>query len=83
MMNLGPKSAERIVVVGIADTETLERIGAAAAFHRVKSRFPNDTSLNLLWAIQGALMEIHWHDVPSELNQQLLDEVEALSNTDD
>ena len=83
MMNLGAKSAERISAVGIADPETLERIGAAAAFHRVKSRFPNDTSLNLLWAIQGALMEIHWHDVPSEIKQQLLDEVEALSNTDD
>ncbi len=78
MKNLGPESAERIVAVGIADADGLRAVGAAAAYRRVKSRFPDDTSLNLLWAMQGALMEIHWHEVPIEIKRQLLAELENL-----
>ena len=75
MINLGPKSAERLVAVGIKDAEMLRQAGAAAAYRKVKARFPNDTSLNLLWAIQGALMELHWLDVPHEIRQLLRDEL--------
>ena len=78
MMNLGRKSAERLVAADIADPETLQEIGAAAAYHRVKIKFPKDTSLNLLWAIQGALMEMHWHDLPDEVKQHLRDELASL-----
>ena len=78
MMNLGHKSAERLVAADISDPETLQEIGAAAAYQRVKMRFPKDTSLNLLWAIQGALMEMHWHDLPYEFKQQLRDELASL-----
>ena len=78
MMNLGRKSAERLAAANISDPETLQEIGAAAAYHRVKIKFPKDTSLNLLWAIQGALMEMHWHDLPDEVKQHLRDELASL-----
>ena len=80
MKNLGPKSAEQIVAVGIDGPDEIRELGAAEVFHRVKSRSPEATSLNLLWALQGALMEVHWHDVPDEIKQQLLAEVESLTN---
>ena len=80
MINLGPKSAERLAAVGIRDAETLRQAGAAAAYREVKTRFPDDTSLNLLWAIQGALMEVHWFDVPDEIKQHLRDELESLQD---
>ena len=82
LKNLGPKSAERIVAAGITDSDALCRIGAAAAYHKVKSKFPKDTSLNLLWAIQGALMGIHWHNIQDDLKQHLLTELEDISKTD-
>ncbi len=78
MINLGPKSAGRLAAVGIEDAETLRRIGAVAAYCRVKTRFTDDTSLNLLWAIQGALMELHWLDVPDEIKQLPRDELASL-----
>ena len=78
MINLGPKSAGRSVAVGIKDAEALHQVGAAAAYHRVKARFPDKTSLNLLWAIQGALMELHWLDGPDEIKQLLRDELTSL-----
>ncbi len=82
LKNLGPKSAELIVAAGIDGPDEIRRLGAAVVFHRVKSRFPGSTSLNLLWALQAALMEVHWHEVPEEIRTQLLSEVETLSNSE-
>ena len=79
LKNIGAKSAERIVAVGVTDVETLRDLGPAVTFHRVKTAFPNDISLNLLWALQGALMDIHWHCVPSDLKRQLLQELETFT----
>ena len=78
LKNLGPKSAAQIVAVGIDGPDEIRTVGAANVYHRVKSKFPNSTSLNLLWALQGALMELHWHDVPDDIKRQLLAEVESL-----
>ncbi len=78
LKNLGSKSAAQIVAVGIDGPDEIRIVGAADVYHRVKSRFPNSTSLNLLWALQGALMEIHWHDIPDDIKRQLLAEVESL-----
>ena len=80
MKNLGPKSAEQIIAVGVDGPDEIRALGAAEVFHRVKSRFPDSTSLNLLWALQGALMEVHWHDIPDEIKHQLLTELESLTN---
>ena len=77
---LGPKSAELIIAVRIDGLDEIRRLGAAVVFHRVMSKFPASTSLNLLWALQGALMEVHWHEVPEEIRIQLLSEGETLSN---
>ena len=80
LKNLGPKSAAQIVAVGIDGPDEIRELGAAVVFHRVKSRFPDSTSFNLLWALQGALMEINWHDIPDEIKRQLLSEVDSLTN---
>ena len=71
LKNLSLASAERLHSVGMATREKLREIGAASAYSTVKQSFPLDTSLVLLWALQGALMEIHWQKVPNEIKQQL------------
>ena len=80
LKNLGPKSAAQIVAVGIDGPDEIRELGAAVVFHRVKSRFPDSTSFNLLWALQGALMEIHWHDIPDGIKRQHLAEIDSLTN---
>jgi hypothetical protein len=30
-----------------------------------------NATLNLLWALQGALMEVHWTEVPESVKRQL------------
>ncbi|MFD2264971.1 TfoX/Sxy family DNA transformation protein [Lacibacterium aquatile] len=58
--NLGMKTAKRLRIAGIADSESLLVMGAAEAYRRLKTEFPRDTSLNALWALAGAIEGRHW-----------------------
>ena len=60
LLNLGPASATRLREVGIADEAALRRVGAVAAYRRVKHAFPRETTLVLLYALAGALADIPW-----------------------
>lgn len=71
LLNLGPKSAERLRAVGIKDVETLEQMGVTQAYQRVKAAFPQQTSLNLLYSLQGGLLGIPWQVLPQAMKDDL------------
>ncbi|NJR72164.1 MAG: hypothetical protein HC782_03595, partial [Gammaproteobacteria bacterium] len=54
LTNLGPKSAAFLAAAGIKTLDQLAALGAVAAYAKVKMIQPK-TSLNLLWALEGAL----------------------------
>ena len=60
--NLGPKSQAMLASVGITTLAELRALGAIPAYVRVKASGDN-ASLNLLWALEGALTGRHWRDV--------------------
>ena len=68
---LGPKSRAMLAAAGIPDREALERLGAVAAYLQVK-RASQPASLNLLWALEGALTGQHWQTVAREERTRLL-----------
>jgi len=70
LLNIGPTSEDRLVAVGIETPEHLDEIGAVEAYFRVKAAFP-DTTLVLLYAIQGALLDIHWDKLPDSMVDEL------------
>ncbi|MBI3240930.1 MAG: TfoX/Sxy family DNA transformation protein [Chloroflexi bacterium] len=61
--------------MGIASAEDLHNVGVVEAYRRVKMAYPDQVTLNMLYALQGALMELHWKDVPQEVKTALLQEV--------
>ena len=69
--NLGESTAARLEAVGIGDLADLEEAGVVAAYERVAERFPDDTSLNLLWALDAALLDIPWLNLPVERKEEL------------
>lgn len=69
--NLGPASAASLRAAGIETCETLARLGAVAAFARVRQVVP-EASLNLLWALEGALTGLPWRAVAREHRTSLL-----------
>ena len=69
--NVGPKSAAWLRQVGVRTTEDLVRIGPVEAFLKVK-RAGFRPSLNLLYAMAGAMADCHWADLSEERKQELL-----------
>ena len=69
--NLGPKSQQMLEDAGIATLDQLRTLGSVAAFARVK-RSGGNPSLNLLWALEGALTGLRWQDVAREHRTSLL-----------
>ena len=71
LRNIGPVSAGRLAAVGIKSIADLEEIGSVAAYRRVKESFPADTSLNLLYALEGALLDLPWDGLPVGVKEEL------------
>ena len=71
LRNIGPKSAAWLRQVGLRSREDLEAVGAVEAFMRVK-RAGFKPSLNLLYALEGALLDCHWQDVPGSRRGELV-----------
>jgi DNA transformation protein and related proteins len=73
--NLGPKSQQMLAQAGIHTIEQLRELGAVRAYLQVK-RAGNGVSLNLLWAMEGALSGRHWQEVAKNDRLRLLLELE-------
>lgn len=79
--NLGPKSQRMLECAGIRTAEDLRRLGAVMAFSRVK-RQDGNASLNLLWALEGALTGLPWQQVAREHRTSLLLALDELQKAD-
>lgn len=60
--NLGPASQAMLAAAGISDVAQLRALGSVAAYAKVKAATPS-ASLNLLWALEGALSGVPWQQV--------------------
>ena len=77
MRNIGPKSAAWLRQVGLRTREDLAAAGTVEAFMRVK-RAGFKPTLNLLYAIEGALQDCHWQEVPDARRSELRNSRQAL-----
>ena len=76
--NIGPVSKRMLAAVGIRSVETLRRLGSIEAYRRVRAHDPR-ASLNLLWALEGALTGRPWEDVARNDRLSLLLQLENRS----
>lgn len=76
LRNVGPKSAAWLRQVGLRTREDLESVGVVEAYMRVK-RAGFRPSMNLLYALEGALLDCHWQEVSQPRREQLVSEAEA------
>lgn len=70
MRNLGKTSVQWLHACGIHTAEDLRRLGAVAAYEAVKQR-GFGASRVLLYAIEGALLDVAWTELPAPLKRQL------------
>lgn len=80
LRNIGPKSMAWLRQTGVRTLDDLKAVGALAAYVRVK-RAGFKPSLNLLYALEGAILDCHWQEIPDERRSVLIlqaDEAVAL-----
>jgi DNA transformation protein len=74
MKNFGPKSNQWLNAVGVYDISDLRKLGAIKVFLKVKNKgFP--VSLNLLWALQGAIEDRSWLSFSKEEKSKLIEKL--------
>ena len=76
LRNIGPKSMAWLRQTGVRTLADLKAVGALAAFVRVK-RAGFRPSLNLLYALEGAILDCHWQDIPEARRAQLIADAEV------
>ena len=69
--NLGPKSKSMLAAANIKTAAQLRKLGSVAAYAQVKQKDAK-ASLNLLWALEGALTGLPWQTVSREHRTSLL-----------
>ena len=71
LRNLGPRSEQLLASSRITTVAQLRKLGSVVAYARVK-RAQSSVSLNLLWALEGALTDLPWQVVAREHRTSLL-----------
>lgn len=82
LANLGPKSAANLRAAGIESIKQLAALGSVRAYVQVKRGCGAKVSLNLLWALEGALTGLPWQQVAREHRTSLLLAVEQCERGD-
>jgi DNA transformation protein and related proteins len=78
--NIGLKSTQWLEAVGIRTEEDLEELSAVEAYRQVKAAFLGRVSLNLLWALHGALLDLPWNELPPEMKEKLRKELRIVND---
>lgn len=78
LKNLGMATVNILRAIGINTYADLRQLGAVEAYKRIKARDINVSKV-MLYALQGALMDVHWNDLPPDLKRRLVEEAEDSS----
>lgn len=74
LKNIGLTTGHWLNHVGIFTREDLEEIGVVEAYKALKAHVPT-ASLNVLWAMDGALTNKHWTKISNKRKTELLSSV--------
>ncbi|CAD5106936.1 TfoX/Sxy family protein [Zestomonas carbonaria] len=78
LKNLGKTSAQWLHAVGIHSATDLRRLGAVDAYRAVQARGFRASKV-LLYAIEGALLDVHWNELPASRKEALNGQLDALT----
>jgi hypothetical protein len=71
MRNIGPKSRAWLAEIDIRSLDELQVLGAVETYARLRFRFGNKITRNMLHALAAALAGIDWRQLPPEHKVEL------------
>jgi hypothetical protein len=75
MKNMGSKSTEWLASVGTHSLRDVGNIGVVKSYLRVKAVYPDKASLNLLYGLQAALLDLQRNEPPPDIKTELKSQV--------
>lgn len=76
LKNLGKTSTQWLKAAGVHSVSDLRRLGAVDAYLAVKARGFRATKV-LLYAIEGALLDVTWQELPEARKRALVQQLES------
>lgn len=77
LRNLGPRSTAWLRAAGIRSREDIRRLGVIEVCRRVHAA-GHPLSVLLAYALEGALADCHWNEIPAETRRALRGEFARL-----
>ncbi len=80
LRNIGPVMARRLVKAGIETPEKLRKLGAKKAFLKIcdTGGFCSRYNSAYLYALEGAIRECDWREIPEQLKREYKEFTSAL-----
>jgi DNA transformation protein len=71
LKNIGPKKCCSARIGRYKFLDDLFDIGVEEAYRRVRKAYPDQVSFNMLYALQGALLDLPWNELPEDMRSKL------------
>lgn len=71
-INIGKNLSDKLIEAGIYSISELKAAGSENVFIRIRT-IDGSACLNMLYAIEGAIQEIRWHNLDTERKNELKD----------
>jgi len=69
--NIGDVLAEKLATAGITGYDELVSLGSVEAMLKIRDGLDPGACYNMLYAIEGAIRGVRWHNIPKEERNQL------------
>lgn len=69
--NLGRKSVSQLKEIGISDFEQIRTLGVVEVYRRLRFAFGRAVTLNMLYALEGAVTGVDWRAISPERKAEL------------
>jgi hypothetical protein len=76
LVNIGKLTSDLLIEVGISTPQELQAVGPVEAWRRIQSRYPEKATMDCLYALQGALLQIPKKALPEAVKEELLDRIQ-------
>ncbi len=69
--NIGETLAKKLKLVGIRNEQDLKELGSENAIIKISTIENSGACINMLYALEGAIQGIRWHELDKEKKQEL------------
>jgi DNA transformation protein and related proteins len=69
--NIGNTLAEKLIKAGITNEQELKMTGSENAIIKISALENHDVCINMLYALEGAVQGIRWHDLDNSRKLEL------------